>query len=285
MTSVPSEQPHPEECLYIRRFKAANENAEYVEHPSYHAHLTADRLWLNRALCIPLSAIRSLKMIKRSGLPNQHALRIIYLDPDTGLIDAVHICDMNLLGTYPVRRLHELSSAIESLLDENGASSQLDDTLEERLPKKDGFIRAIVKLVKATFGSREIIWEEMRRQVAIRTPPEEAKTQAAHRPLNTYIGQGRRDKMTLSFRMISGWQLLWQYFAPAVGAVAVVLYYIVLRHQSAWGMGALVAVAFAIVIAYFFLSMIGSVIMTVFLIPFIKICNQLLGTDIRIKYR
>ncbi len=99
-------------------------------------------------------------MIKKRGLPNQNALRIIFQDPDTGQIDVVYLCEMNLLGVYPVRRLQELSSVIESLLAESGAGSQLDDSVEQSLPKKGGFILQLVRAVMGTFGSREAVCKQ-----------------------------------------------------------------------------------------------------------------------------
>ncbi len=286
--AVIEKKPRSDECLYVRRFKAADKNGRYVARPRYHAHLTADRLWLTKKLCIPLSAIRSLEMIRKRGLPNQNALSLVFLDPGSKQLDVVYLCDMNLLGFYPVDQLQELSRKIEDLLAESGASSQLDETAASRLPQQEGLLSVLLNSVMGTFGSddqiRKRIYIDFQKGIASEhnvtcATAEEAREQlcqlASEGAANLNLEQldTSMDRLVRSIRLVNGWRLFWLFMPVVVTACWLF---------PAWSSGAVLRTMFMAGVGILLLFLIGSFLMILLVRPFAWFCNRFLGADIKV---
>ena len=106
--------PSKDDCTYVRRFAVADEDANYVGGSArYDVHLGEGQLWLSSKLSIPIPAIRAKELIERGRLPKRSALRIVFDHPQTGVRDAVHLCDIDAIGFYHRRNLDALSKAID----------------------------------------------------------------------------------------------------------------------------------------------------------------------------
>lgn len=110
-------KPPKESCSFAHRFTVADEDANYVGHSArYDAHLDGEHLWLSPKLSIPIEKIRAKEVIERGKVPHRRALRIVFDHPQTGVRDAVHLCEVDAIGFYHRQNLDALSTAIDAAI-------------------------------------------------------------------------------------------------------------------------------------------------------------------------
>ena len=117
MNPLHQPRPHAADCIYVGKFAIANESCTYVgSFSSYHVHLTKQFMWLSDELCIPIKSISSYIMQTRGRLIRRHALEIIYRNPISKNMEAVFLCDIDLIGFYHEKALLFLTTQIDEVI-------------------------------------------------------------------------------------------------------------------------------------------------------------------------
>ncbi len=110
-------RPTDEECSFVGQFSPANKNAmRELVFSQFDVRLSADQLWLNDHLSIPLATIKSHEFILKGAIIPRHALKIVFVNPTHNQLDEIYLCDISMFGFYRCSQLQKLSDALYAAL-------------------------------------------------------------------------------------------------------------------------------------------------------------------------